>query len=602
MSSTPNGIIFNFVYNVCMKKNKSRYIRKKKVKFKDIFRLNENFTQPLEEEIANQKNLNQKSSTLLVLGYLGVFLIVAGIIILSPILCMFFYRYEFSRILAFLIPGVASIGIGIGLSMLLKNREQTRLGKYQDFVLLILIWLFSCLFCAIPFTLPDYIGSFRVGGLGLNYFQALYETVSGFATCGLSALRGNISPSHLLTGDGHCFLFYRAFIQFTGGVGFVLLLTCVLNDNHGISLYYSEGHTDRLLPNLYKSAKMIFGIYLALTIVGSIALWLAGMNEWTKIILPQGCEGDPEYASYFEALCTTMSSVSSAGFSTRNMSIYAYNNLAIEIVVEILMVLSATNFFVLFLLFTCKFKRAMKDLDVRTTIYTALVFIPLMIIITSIVPSMTNNKLTFGESLRYDIFFYISSVTTTGFTNTPSLRDSFSAPLIFLITFVMCFGGQQGSTAGGIKMYRIGVIFKSIYWSLKEKYSAQNVIYPHYVYKYGHDQVISQKDITDSCTYGILYMLLFFLLSLLFAMSTNGQYDFLFVMFETSTALSNAGIASGIEYLNNNFLVVLITIAMFIGRLEIFTFIYAGKKIATDTKNISLNIVYKIKNKHQKSN
>ena len=585
-----------------MKKNKSKYIRKSKIRFKDIFKLNDEFTQPLEEEIENQKNKIHKNGVFLVLGYLGIFLIVAGIIILAPILCMLFYRYEFNRILAFLFPGVLSIGIGIGLSMLLKNREQTKLEKYQDFVLLILIWLFSCLFCAIPFALPDYIGSFRIGGLGLNYFQALYETVSGFATCGLSALKGSISPSNLLNGDGHCFLFYRAFIQFTGGVGFVLVLTCILNDNHGISLYYSEGHTDRLLPNLYKSAKLIFGIYLALTMIGSIALWLSGMNEWTKINRPLGCENDPEYASYFEALCTTMSSVSSAGFSTRDMSIYAYNNLAIEIVVEILMVLSGTNFFVLFLLFTCKFKRAFKDLDMRTTIFIALFFIPIMIIITSIVPSLTNYQLSFGESLRYDIFFYISSVTTTGFVNTPSLKESFSAPIIFLITFVMCLGGQQGSTAGGIKMYRCGIIFKSIYWSLKEKYSAQNVIYPHYVYKYGHDQIITQKDITDSCTYGILYMLLFFALSLLFAMSTNGQYDFLLVMFETSTALSNAGISSGIEYMNNTFLVVLITIAMFIGRLEIFTFIYAGKKIAIDTKDLSRNIIYKIKNKHQKSN
>jgi trk system potassium uptake protein len=585
-----------------MKKNKSKYIRKSKIRFKDIFKLNDEFTQPLEEEMENQKAKNNKNGIFLILGYLGIFLIVAGIIILAPILCMIFYRYEFNRILAFLLPGVISIGIGIGLSLLLKNREQTKLGKYQDFVLLILIWLFSCLFCAIPFALPDYIGSFRMGGLGLNYFQALYETVSGFATCGLSALKGSISPSNLLNGDGHCFLFYRAFIQFTGGVGFVLVLTCILNDNHGISLYYSEGHTDRLLPNLYKSAKLIFGIYLALTVVGSLALWLSGMNEWTKINRPLGCENDPEYASYFEALCTTMSSVSSAGFSTRDMSIYAYNNLAIEIVVEILMVLSATNFFVLFLLFTCKFKRAFKDLDMRTTIYAALLFIPIMIIITSIVPSLTNSKLPFRDSLRYDIFFYISSVTTTGFVNTPSLRESFSAPIIFLITFVMCLGGQQGSTAGGIKMYRCGIIAKSIYWSLKEKYSAQNVIYPHYVYKYGRDQIITQKDITDSCTYGILYMLLFFVLSLLFAMSTNGQYDFLFVMFETSTALSNAGISSGIEYMNNTFLVILITFAMFVGRLEIFTFIYAGKKIAIDTKVLSKNIIYKIKNKHQKSN
>ncbi len=585
-----------------MKKSKVKYSRNPKTKFKDIFKLNKSFVKPLEDEIADQRNNKQSRGWPLILGYLGIFLIVAGIIILLPIITMFFYRYEFNRILAFLVPGLFSIIIGVALSLLLKNRDQVKLGKYQDFVLLVLIWLFSCLFCAIPFSLPDYIGSFRFGGLGLNYFQGLYETVSGFATCGLSALRGTNSPTHLLNGDGHCFLFYRALLQFTGGVGFVLVLTCILNDNQGISLYYSEGHTDRLLPNLYKSAKLIFGIYIALTIVGSILLWLSGMNEWTKISRPQGCENDPEYASYFEALCTTMSSVSSAGFSTRDMSIYAYNNLAIEIVVEILMILSATNFFVMFLLFTFKFKKAFKDLDMTTTICTALVFIPLLIIITSIVPSITGNKLSFLESLRYDVFFYISAVTTTGFSNTPSLNDTFSAPVIFLVTLIMCLGGQQGSTAGGIKMYRFGIIVKSIYWSLKEKYSAQNIIYPHYIYKYGQDRAISQKEISDACAYGTIYMVLFFAFSIIFAMVTNGQYNFMYVMFETSTALSNAGISSGIEYMNNNFLVLLITIAMFIGRLEIFTFIYAGKKIASDTKTISINLINKIKTRMQKGN
>lgn len=585
-----------------MKKSKVKYSRNPKTKFKDIFKLNKSFVKPLEDEIAGQRNNKQSRGWPLILGYLGIFLIVAGIIILLPIITMFFYRYEFNRILAFLVPGLFSIIIGVALSLLLKNRDQVKLGKYQDFVLLVLIWLFSCLFCAIPFSLPDYIGSFRFGGLGLNYFQGLYETVSGFATCGLSALRGTNSPTHLLNGDGHCFLFYRALLQFTGGVGFVLVLTCILNDNQGISLYYSEGHTDRLLPNLYKSAKLIFGIYIALTIVGSILLWLSGMNEWTKISRPQGCENDPEYASYFEALCTTMSSVSSAGFSTRDMSIYAYNNLAIEIVVEILMILSATNFFVMFLLFTFKFKKAFKDLDMTTTICTALVFIPLLIIITSIVPSITGNKLSFLESLRYDVFFYISAVTTTGFSNTPSLNDTFSAPVIFLVTLIMCLGGQQGSTAGGIKMYRFGIIVKSIYWSLKEKYSAQNIIYPHYIYKYGQDRAISQKEISDACAYGTIYMVLFFAFSIIFAMVTNGQYNFMYVMFETSTALSNAGISSGIEYMNNNFLVLLITIAMFIGRLEIFTFIYAGKKIASDTKTISINLINKIKTRMQKGN
>lgn len=581
-----------------MKKKTNKYSRKVRISFKDIFKKNKNLKEPLEEEINLQNQNNDSNKLYLILGYLGVFIIIAGIICILPIFTMIFYHNEFNRILAFLLPCIISVGIGFGLTTLLKKTQQIRLGKYQDFILLILIWLFSCLICAIPFALPDYIGSFRLGGLGISYTKALYETVSGFATCGLSILSGEISPSNLLVGDGHCFLFYRALLQFFGGVGFVLLLTCIINDNQGISLYYSEGHTDRLLPNLYKSAKLIFGIYLLINLVGSLLLWVSGINEWTKINKPAGCDLDPDYASYFEALCTTMSSVSGGGFSTRTMSIYAYNNVAIEIVVEILMIFSATNFFIIFLLFTFKFKKVIKDLDVTTSIYTSLIFIPLIIILSSITPSLANYKPNFLESVRYDVFFYISAITTTGFTNAPSLNYAFNTPVIFLLALVMFIGGQQGSTAGGIKMYRFGLIVKSIFWTIREKYTPQNTIYPHYVYKYGQDRPVTQKEIQDACTYSFLYISLVFFLAILFALSTNGNYNFLFVFFEISSALSDTGISSGINYLNNNFLLTIITIAMLVGRLEIFTFIYAGQKIFIDAKEGCEKLTKKIKEKH----
>ena len=577
-----------------MKNKSNEYSRKIKKGFKNLFKKNKNLKEPLEEEINTQNTSNNKlSGWKLILGYLGVFIVVSGLITLVPILSMFFYQKEFTRILAFLIPGLFFIIVGLLLTTFIKNKNQARLGKYQDCILLILLWLFSCLICAIPFALPDYIGSFRLGGLGLNYFQALYETVSGFGTCGLTILTGNVSPSQLLIGDGHCFLFYRAFIQFTGGAGFVLVLTCIINDNQGISLYYSEGHTDRLLPNLYKSAKLIFGMYTAITIVGSIVLWLSGMNEWTKINKPLGCENDPSYASYFEALCTTMSSVSSAGFSTRDLNIYAYNNIAIEIVVEVLMIISATNFFILFLLFTFQFKKAFKDIDVKTFVSTSLFFIPLIIILTSFVPSFINTRHNFLEYLRYDVFYYISSITTTGFTNGPSLTAIYGSPIIFILALVMCIGGQQGSTSGGIKMYRFGVILRSIVWTIREKYSPQNVVYPHYVSKYGQDKTISEKEISDSTTYAFLYFLVLVIFSILFTIATNGTEDFILVFYEVSSALSGTGIASGINYVNNNYLLTIITITIFIGRLEIFTFVYAGKKTWIDTKALVKKLIKK---------
>lgn len=579
-------IIHFFLYNFEVMKDKAkRYSRKAKVKLKDLFKKNENLVEPLDEELSGPKH--EIHGFLLMLGYLGIFLIVAGIIDLIPIIIMCFYPVEFSRILAFLIPGVSSILVGIGLSFLLKGKTKCRLGKYQDLILLIIIWFSACLIAAIPFMLPDYIGSFRIGGLGLDYVRAIFETISGFTTTGLSILEGEISPSHLLITDGKCFLFFRSVLMFFGGIGFVLVLTCVVSDTFGIRLYYSEGHTDRLLPNLYKSAKMIFGLYAGLVLVSSIALYLGGMNEWTTIDLPYGCENDPTTSSYFEALCIAMTHLSSGGFSTRDLSIYAYNSIPIEIITEIIMLFSCTNFIIIFSLVTFKFKK-FDDLDLKVQLTFAAIFIPILILISGFTTSLSgNNLLTFGENLRYNIFYYISASSTTGSVNSYNAITTFSIPSLAILTLVMAFGGQQGSTAGGIKFYRIGIICKSIYWSIREKNSNSNMIYPHYTAKYGQLREVNEKDITDSVTYCLLHFLIIFVFAILVSLGTNNQFSFVQCCFEVSSALATTGLSAGItSFSQNDFVLTLITMAMFIGRLELYTFIYAGSKCITDIKQL----------------
>lgn len=571
-----------------MKDKPVRYSRKAKTKLKDFFKKNKNLKEPLEEKMISPRE--EIGGWSLIFGYLGIFLVIAGVIMILPIFVMFFYLYEFSRILAFLLPSILSICVGISLSMLLKGKEKARLGKYQDLILLILIWIECCLVCSIPFALPDYIGGVRIGGLGLDYVHAIFETVSGFSTTGLTILEGNISPSNLLLTDGHCFLFYRSLIMFFGGIGFVLVLTCAISDTYGIKLYYSEGHTDRLLPNLYSSAKLILSLYSGIIIIGSLALYLGGMNEWTKITLPIGCENDPVYSSYFEALCTSICQVATGGFATRTLGIYAFNNVAIEIITEILMILGATNFIILYSIVTLKFTKLSKDLDVRLSFFFALILIPIIVIISSFSPSITGTTLTFNQNIRYSIYYFISATTTSGSANSSNILSTFSTPVLFLLSIVMAFGSQQGSTCGGIKMYRVGLTIKSIFWTIREKDANSNVIYPHFIYKYGEHKQVDNKEIKSANSYFILYFSFLFLITLLVAIGTNNKFDFVQCLFESSSALAGTGLSVGITSFNqNNFVLSVLTIAMFVGRLEIFPFIYSTLRVGHDVKHFIKN-------------
>ncbi|MGP1414125.1 MAG: TrkH family potassium uptake protein [Bacillales bacterium] len=544
-----------------------------------------------------QNKPNIVSGIKLMLGYLGIFLITVGIIILIPIIITFIYRDELFHIIAFLIPGIFSISIGITFTLFLKGKKKARLGKYQDLVLLILIWFSACLFGSLPFMLP-----LIIGGLGLNFINSLFETVSGFATCGLSILEKEISPSNLLINHGKCFLFYRSIIMFFGGIGFVLIITCIISDAYGINLYYSEGHTDRLLPNLYKSAKLILSLYSSLVIIFSLLLFFIGMNPWTKINLPNECLKDPQYASYFEALCMSMTHLSSGGFSTRDLGIYAYNNKLLELVFEIMEIFAGTNFIIIFSLITLKFKKIIKDLDVRLGLLFSFIWIPILTLISLFNKGMNSSSLmSLGENIHNNIFFYISCFSTTGSSNVANMKDIYPKASFIILTIIMSMGGQQGSTCGGIKLYRVGLGLKGIYWNIREKNFTQNLIYPHYISKFGNSSEVSDKELSDAVTYIALYIGFLLFNSFLITLLLPGE-DFLFALFESASALSGTGLSSGITSSDQNKIVLfIIIILMFVGRLEIYAFIYGFRRITHDIKELFKNLIRKIKSSKEKN-
>jgi trk system potassium uptake protein TrkH len=273
----------------------------------------------------------------LIFSYLTMFMVVIGIIMLMPMIVLFFDISEFRLSLNFLIPGLSLILIGFIFHKRYSNYEKSQLARHQDAVLVVSTWVLAILLSTIPMLL-----------LGYSFTHAAFEITSGYSTTGLSVVDVTQAPKILLL--------YRSFLQFFGGVGFVLVLTSAISDKLGMRLYQAEGHNDRLVPNLLKSGQIIMRIYIFYIVLGIIFYVIFGMP-------------------LFDAINHSISAVATGGFSTKLESIGYYQSLEIEIVTMVLMILGGTNFFVHLLLFRKKFKDVFSHIELKVFAIIAIVSI-----------------------------------------------------------------------------------------------------------------------------------------------------------------------------------------------------------------------------------
>ena len=503
----------------------------------------------------------------LIVGYLGIFLMLIGLITLLPLIMLIFYPQEWMDMWSFIIPGLSSLFAGGILTLLFKGRKKGRLHRKQGIMLVVGIWVLAILITAIPYS----IGRSNVF---LNYAQSIFETTSGFATTCLTMVS---SPETL----GHVFLFHRSLTVFFGGVGLVLVLTSAISDQFGLSLYYAEGHSDQFLPNLVKSARFIMGFYSLYVLLGTIAYVLFGMEP-------------------FDALNHSICAVGTGGFSTKANSIGYYsdptiinmfgipsNGLAIEIISMILMLLGATNFLVPLYICQRKIKQAFNNYEFKLLIIEIVIFLPVVIALTFNNFSVATLKLegidAFLHSVRLSTFHFISAATTTGYSTisitSPALggvNTYYSSAILLIFVISMLIGGNTNSTAGGMKQSRIGLFFISIYWTIRDFLSRPNTIRSNYVTKYNEKVAIDDKEIKANNIYIGVYLSLVIVCTLIFCCF---GYSLMDSLFEVSTAISSAGLSVGIvNNLMNPFLMWIEIILMFLGRLEIYiVFIFIAK-------------------------
>ncbi len=456
------------------------------------------------------------------LSYLGLILEIFGILSLIPLIVSWAFQE------AVYIPFFTMASVSLVIGFLLDRRfQRSPLSLGSAMVL-----------SAVTFIVISAFGSVAY----LDHMapaDALFESVSGFTTTGLSVVNPETLPNSIL--------FWRSFTQWIGGVG-ILVIFLLLLSSPGMSSYYiykAEGRSQRIEAGIHHTVKRIFMIYGIYTFAGFLLLSLAGMPV-------------------FDSVLHTFTSLSTGGFSPAAGSIGSYSNVGIEAVIVLLMVLGATSFFVHDKMFKKKFVEYLKNGETQLFWIIAIVF--------SLFLSLS--FLGTLEPFRIGIFHAFSAITTTGFTTMGMEMPAVSKILIIIL---MTVGGFAGSTAGGIKLVRVGIIAKAIPWLSKKITYPLSAVLP---FKF-HGKAIQQEELTIISLFSFIYILILVLSTLIFSAMGYAPVDSLFVSASAEGTVGLTTIDVALVPLAGK---VVLMVCMLLGRLEILPFLVLVYTLAKSFK------------------
>ena len=463
------------------------------------------------------------------LSTVGKLTILIGLVVASPVLVLPFFPDEISYAWTFLFPGLGSITLGLSHSFLTDRQNTYTTDRSDEFhkssIIVVFAWCWGFLVGALPFVLANQ----------LRFVQALFESVSGFTTTGLSVMDVSKVPQ--------VFLFYRSFMQYCGGLGFVMVMLVIVSGKRSMDLFSAEGHPDKLLPALKRTAQVILAMYVGFLIIGTIAYTLCGMPV-------------------FDSINHTMCALSTGGFSTKLNSIGEYQSVAIDLVTIFLMVIGTTNFAVLLLFVKGQWRKFAKVSEMR--------FFALLMLISGIVCAIDlsrNFNWSFWEGLRQSVFNTSSALSTTGYS-TMSYADwpQFSIGVMIVLMLV---GGGIGSTAGGLKLSRVYLMFRMIWIHIKKSWWSDRRVTVDYYTKAQGKTKIDTTLCMETLNFIACYIILFLVGTL--ALTLTADITWTQAMFEFASSIGTVGLSIGITgpATNDPTLIVEI-IGMFIGRLEIF--------------------------------
>jgi trk system potassium uptake protein TrkH len=464
-----------------------------------------------------------------VLHYLGLLIAGLGVSMLLPLGWSLYYNEPVSS--AFTI----SIGICAGSGFLLWRLTpggEARFSRREAIMVVAGAWVLASAVGAIPYALA---GTFS------NYLNAYFETMSGFTATGASALNSIESQPHAI-------LLWRDLTQWLGGMGIITLFVALF-PIFGIGAAYlveaEMPQAERLTARIRDTAKSLWYLYLGFSALEILLLWQAGR-------IP-----------IFDAMTVTFGTMATGGFCARDLSIGAYNSLTVEVIVIVFMTLAAVNFGLYYFLF---WKRQPKRLftNPEFRLFIALLTGASVFIALNLMKSM---GMSAGDAFRYGGFQAVSIGTTTGFSTANfNLWPPFAKTALLMLMIV---GGSAGSTAGGIKVIRLLVLFKSAYRRISSAFNPKAVI----PIKVGGN-VLSEGVVSRLMGMTILYLTV---LMVSFLIMTAVGLDQVSALSSVAATMGTVGPGLGLVGPAANYALipaagkVVLMVCMLAGRLELFT-------------------------------
>lgn len=471
----------------------------------------------------------------LTLGYLGVMLCIVGCMLLAPLALLPLHMDEVRYAPAFYLPGLAAVVLGWAGWETIHARPKAPLAPGQDATVIVLTWLLAMTVGALPLLLT---GSCR------TYTQAVFETMSGLSTTTFTVLDVESCPQLVLL--------YRSALLFFGGIGLVLIMVSAISDAHGLRIYTQEGHANRLLPNLRRSALLVVRTYVLLIGVGTLALTVCGMAP-------------------FDALNHAVGAVATGGFSTRNASVAAWDSPAIELVLAVLMLLGGTNSATLVALINGRWRTWWRDAETRAYLGCA-ALATLLVAAILWANSVVDSPL---EALRASFFQVVSAETTTGFQTVSSFHGwPASARLVLIVAMV--FGAESESTGGGIKQGRAAVLFRSVWWEVRRRAESRAIVHSDRMWRRGRRVSVSTEEQREALTFAFVYLMALVAGSFVYTLYGVPVGD---AVFHFASALSTVGLGMGVTPADAPPVVLWVTtFGMFVGRLEFYPVFVAAAR------------------------
>ena len=458
---------------------------------------------------------------------LGILQIILGTSMLIPILIQIIYDQLDS---SFIGAGIITIIFGV-LFFLSNLNHEKKLNLQQAFLLTALSWLSIAIFGSLPFIFSN---------LQLTITDALFESMSGITTTG-STIIINLSECP------KAILFWRAILQWLGGIGIIVMaitLMPIMNVG-GMQLFKisTNDKAEKILPKSKEIATRLILIYLGLTFVCSVFYNIFGMN-------------------FFDSITHSMTTIATGGFSNYNESIGYFNSATIEITSIIFIILGSIPFIAYI-----KFLNGDKKIFISDSQIKSFIKIIIFSILILFFYLAFQNKNFEEINIRSISFNVVSILTGTGYV-TQEFDNWGSFPLIFFI-LLMFIGGCAGSTACGVKIFRVQILYLFLVNQLKK------IIYPRGVFVIKYDNnTVDDKFMSSIISFIYLYIIIFFLITAL--LSLNGL-DFITSISGAATSISNVGPGLGsIIGPTGNFSQLpdaskwILSLGMILGRLELF--------------------------------